>query len=59
VIKLGFKLYSFIAILSPWIFLALRLSGKYNWIGHNTAVFLFLFLISLITMFLCYKPEGK
>lgn len=54
-IKLGFKIYAFIAILAPWIFLLARLSGVYNYPTRNTLIFLGLFIYSGITMFLTFR----
>ena len=49
-IKLAQRLYCFIAILSPFIFLALRLSGHYNFVGKNSFIFLGLFALSTFTL---------
>lgn len=57
-IELARKIYVFIAILSPWMFLILRMAGFYNFIGKNTYIFLGLFLVSLLTMlFVCDVKE--
>ena len=53
-IKLAFKTYAFIAILSPWMFLILRGIGVYNF-KQDVFVFFGLFLISSIAMFLTYR----
>lgn len=53
-IKAAFKLYAFCAIISPWVFLALRALGIYNF-RYDAFVFFGLFIISFITMFLTYR----
>ena len=49
-IKFAFKLYSAIAILSPWIFFIARITGLYTWPTHNTQIFIGLFVLSGIWM---------
>jgi len=57
-IKLAFKIYSFIAILSPWAFLILKALGVYNF-KFDIFIFFSLFVISGITLFLTYKSWEK
>lgn len=54
-IKLAFKLYAFISILSPWAFLIAKGLGIYNF-KHDILVFIGLFSVSGITLFLTYNP---
>jgi len=56
--KLAFKLYTFIAILSPWGFLGARLFGVYNY-KNDVVIFGALFLLSTLVMFLTYKTWEK
>ncbi len=53
-VKLAFQVYAFIAILSPWVFLILKLLGIYNF-QYDCLIFLVLFIFSGIVMFLTFK----
>lgn len=52
-IKLAFKLYAAIAILSPWIFAALCKLGVYNF-QYDVLIFTALFFLSAAVMFFTY-----
>lgn len=56
-ISFSTKLFSAISILSPILFVIVRLLGWYNKPGQNTWIFFGFFILSLTTIFLTYDSK--
>lgn len=57
-IRLAFKITSFFWIISPFVFIALKLMGIYDF-QYDVLVFVFLMLMHSIALFLNYDNHDK